>query len=124
MSTPPIPNTNTIDEAISEVKGLESQASQDQTTIAGENAQIAKDEATIQNDATVLAATQQELSRAQQALLAAESILQRKPVIYAGLEKFGLFTADKKVPFQWIQPGNTGNTGGGSPLPHGTETWC
>lgn len=47
----------------------------------------------------------------------------RKPVTYFSLEKNQLFAADKKIPFQWIQPGNTGNTGGGSPLPHGTETW-
>src|SRR6476469_742519 len=116
MSTPPTPNTNTIDEAVSEVKGLESQVSQDQTTIAGDNAQIATEEAASLS-------LHQQLAATQQSLIAAESILQRKPVIYAGLEKFGLFTADKKIPFQWIQPGNTGNSGGGSPLSHGTETW-
>lgn len=43
--------------------------------------------------------------------------------IYAGLEKYALFTKDQKIPFQWIQPGNTGNTGGGSGKPHGTTIW-
>lgn len=122
MSTPPI-NTSGIDEVISEVKGLEKQVSTDQTTITGNNAQIAKDTAIIQNDATELAATKQQLSQTQNALIAAQSILQRKPVIYSGIEKFGLFVADKKIPFQWIQPGNTGNTGGGSSASHGSETW-
>ena len=47
----------------------------------------------------------------------------RMPHTYFSLEKYGLFAADKKIPFQWIQPGNTGNTGGGSNLAHGSETW-
>lgn len=122
MSTTP-PNTNTLDEVIAEIQGEEKQVAADQITISADNAQIAKDEATIANDAAELAATKQQLSQTQNALIAAQSILQRKPVIYSGLEKYGLFVADKKIPFQWIQPSNTGNTGGGSPLPHGSETW-
>lgn len=43
--------------------------------------------------------------------------------IYAGLEKNDLYTQDKKIPFQWIQAGNTGNTDGGSSKPHGTASW-
>lgn len=38
------------------------------------------------------------------------------------LQQCPLFTADKKIPFQWIQPGNSGNTGGSAPLPHGTSS--
>lgn len=48
----------------------------------------------------------------------------RKPVIYAGLQSYNLFTKDQKIPFQWIQAGNSGNSGGSSPLPHGTCTWA
>jgi len=44
-------------------------------------------------------------------------------MIYAGLEKNQLFTKDQKIPFQWIQAGNTGNTGGGGAKPHGTCAW-
>lgn len=47
----------------------------------------------------------------------------RKPTVHAGLHCYQLFTADKKIPFQWIQPGNVGNTGGGSSAAHGSETW-
>lgn len=36
------------------------------------------------------------------------------------LQQAPLFTLDKKIPFQWIQPGNSGNDGGLAPLPHGT----
>lgn len=39
------------------------------------------------------------------------------------LQQCPMFPQDKKIPFQWIQPGNTGNTGGGAPVPHGTSTW-
>lgn len=38
------------------------------------------------------------------------------------LQQCPLFTADKKIPFQWIQPGNSGNTGGSAPLTHGTSS--
>lgn len=38
------------------------------------------------------------------------------------LQQAPLFTLDKKIPFQWIQPGNSGNDGGTSPLPHGTSS--
>lgn len=44
-------------------------------------------------------------------------------VVYSNLHLNKLFPADKKIPFQWIQPGNVGNTGGGSSLAHGTSTW-
>src|SRR6185437_12033110 len=46
------------------------------------------------------------------------------PTAYFGLEKNALFLADKKIPFQWIQPGNAGNTGGPQPgVAHGTCSW-
>ena len=45
-----------------------------------------------------------------------------KPTVYAGLEKLPIGPDDKTL-FRWAQPGNTGNTGGGSPKPHGTYTW-
>lgn len=48
----------------------------------------------------------------------------RKTTIYSNLQSYALFTKDQKIPFQWIQPGNTGNTGGGSPIPHGTSMWA
>jgi hypothetical protein len=47
----------------------------------------------------------------------------RMSAVYAGLEKNQLFTKDQKIPFQWIQAGNTGNTPGQGNKPHGTSTW-
>ena len=49
--------------------------------------------------------------------------LPTKPTVYAGLHAILLFPQDRKIPFQWIQPGNVGNTGGGSSAVHGMETW-
>lgn len=51
------------------------------------------------------------------------SLTGRKTTIYANLHSYSLFAKDQKIPFQWIQPSNTGNTGGASPLPHGTSIW-
>lgn len=35
-----------------------------------------------------------------------------------------LIPGTKEVLFKWLQPGNVGNTGGGSALPHGTSIWA
>jgi len=46
------------------------------------------------------------------------------PTVYAGEEKFPLFLVDKKIPHQWIQPGNAGNSGGpAAGVAHGNCKW-
>jgi hypothetical protein len=45
------------------------------------------------------------------------------PTVHAGIEKHPLVLKDQKIPFEWFQAGNTGNTGGGSARPHGTCSW-
>lgn len=44
-------------------------------------------------------------------------------VTFSRLEAAPVYAKDTKTPFQWIQPGNVGNTGGGSSDAHGTFTW-
>jgi hypothetical protein len=42
---------------------------------------------------------------------------------FCELQVISQYSVDRKIPFQFFQAGNTGNTGGGSGAPHGTQTW-
>lgn len=55
--------------------------------------------------------------------LETELSLLTNQTVFSELQSIPVYPKDTKTPFQWIQPGNTGNTGGGSSLPHGTFTW-
>lgn len=50
-------------------------------------------------------------------------VTQKQHTVYSNLQAIPLFPHDNKIPFQWIQPGNVGNTGGGSTKSHGTMEW-
>lgn len=53
---------------------------------------------------------------------AEDAFLSRKlGKVHTGLHR--LFESPKESLFHWTQPGNVGNTGGGSPKPHGTHYW-
>ena len=77
-----------------------------------------KVEATLEHQDALNVALTQQID-----LLKSQASAKSKPTVYPGMEKFEVFLQDKKIPFQWIQPGNVGNTGGGSSSAHGTFSW-
>jgi len=89
-----------------------------QSQVAVLQAQIAADQQQELADATTIQGLKDQLAAAM-----ARTSTPRKWTVYPGLQSNALFAADKKIPFEWIQPGNVGNTGGGSPATHGSETW-